>query len=152
MDYVCDICCFYELSSRKGLNPSLLHLLQLLCPESVSLVVLDATPHCKALFSVCVYVCACSVAQSCLTFMSMTCSRTDSFVHEFPSRHECWSRLPFLSDPGIEPEFPVPPSWQAGFFTIVPHGKPQSFISLCCYCRCHCNVSLSFFFFNIFSF
>ena len=64
-------------------------------------------------------------------------------AHQVPlsigfSRQEYWNRLPFpppgvLSDPGIEPEFPVPPALAGGSFTtLAPPGKyPLSFLLPC---------------------
>ena len=66
--------------------------------------------------------CACSVAQSCLTLCDlMDCSPLGSSVQGF-SRQEYWSGLPFLTpgdlpDPGIKPMFPASPALAGGFFT-----------------------------------
>ena len=82
MDYVCDILFrFYELSSRKGLNPSLpppvAAPLSRICISGGS----DATPHCKALFSVCVCMCVLSRSVMSDSLQPMDYSLTGSSVH-----------------------------------------------------------------------
>ena len=57
--------------------------------------------------------CCCLFSQPCPTL----CDPTDSSLPG-SSVHECWSCLPFpppgdLPDPGVEPESPVSPAWQA---------------------------------------
>ena len=79
--------------------------------------------------------CACSVAQSCLTL----CDPTDCVAHQAPlsmgfSRQEYWSRLPFpfLGDrpnPRIKPR---PPALTGRFFTAVPPLKPSSQVPAGC--------------------
>ena len=72
-----------------------------------------------------IYVCLCSVTQSCPTLCyPMDCNPPGSLSMEF-SRQEYWSRFPFsfpgdLPNPGIEP---VSPALAGGFFTTVPPGK-----------------------------
>ena len=70
--------------------------------------------------------CYCSVMKSSLTLV-----QPHGLAHQTPvsmglSRQEYWNGLPFpspgdLSDPGIEPAFPV---LAGGFFTTEPPGKP----------------------------
>ena len=71
------------------------------------------------------------------------------------SRHECWSRLPFLSDPGIEPEFPVSPALAGGFFTIsAPWETPKPYWAYAvaeAIADAIAMRSLFFFFFQLFS-
>ena len=79
----------------------------------------------------CVSVCACSVAKSCLTLCDpKDCNLPGSSVRGiFQARMLEWVAISYpgdCPDPGIEPEFPV----LAGrFFTTVPPGKPHF---LCC--------------------
>ena len=68
--------------------------------------------------------CACSVAESCLTLHSVAPKAPPSVGF---SRQEYWSGLPFpppgdLPDPGIEPVSPV---LTGGFFTTELPGKPK---------------------------
>ena len=69
------------------------------------------------------YVCSCSVAQSCPTLCNpMDCSPQASLSMRF-SRQESWSGLPFpsprdLPAPGIKPVSPVPPALTGGFLCI----------------------------------
>ena len=73
-----------------------------------------------------IYVCVCSVTQSCPTLCyHMDCNPPGSLSMEF-SRQEYWSRFPFpfpgdLRNPGIEP---VSPALTGRFFTTEPPGKP----------------------------
>ena len=74
-----------------------------------------------------VYVCVCSVAQSCLTLCCpMDCKVPLSM--EFSSQ-EYWSGLSFpapgdLPHTGIEPMSLVSPALADRFFTTAPPGKP----------------------------
>ena len=107
--------------------------------ESVSLVGSDATPHCKALFSVCVCMCVLSHSVMSDSLRPMDYSLTSFSLSVEFSRHECWSRLPFLPDPGIEPEFLVSPALVGSFFTTSATWEtPKPYWGLCHY-RCHCH-------------
>ena len=75
-----------------------------------------------------ILLCACSVAQACLTLCSpMDCSQPAPLSVGF-SRHEEWSALPFptpgnLPDPEIEPMSPASPALAGRVFTTVLPGK-----------------------------
>ena len=78
---------------------------------------------------VCVWLCGCSFAQSCLILRDlMDYSPPGSPVHGiFQERILEWAAFPTtgdLSDPGIKPMSLVFPALAGGFFTTVPPGKP----------------------------
>ena len=74
-------------------------------------------------------VCACSVAQSCLTLCdSWTVAHQAPLYMEFAGQ-ECWSKLPLptpgdLPYPGVKPRSPVSLALAGGFFATAPPGKP----------------------------
>ena len=112
-------------------------------PHSAS-VCLDATL--KACVCVCVCVCAharermytraCSVAQSCPTFVTpWTVARQSPLSMGFP-RQEYWSEWPFPSpgdpsNPGIKPTSLASAALAGGFFITVVPEKPTEPASLC---------------------
>ena len=69
-------------------------------------------------------------AQECLTLCDpMDCYPQAPLSMAF-SRQEYWSGLPFatpgdLTNPGIQPTFPVSPALAGGFSTTEPPGKPH---------------------------
>ena len=79
------------------------------------------------------YVCVCSVAQSCLTLWGpMDCNLPGPLFMEF-SRQEYWSGLLFptpgdVPDPGIEPESRVYPALADRFFTTSATWEAHSLI------------------------
>ena len=82
------------------------------------------------LFTLYIVVHGCSVMQSCpydSLWPTWTVAHQAPLSMEF-SRQEYWNELPFpppgdLSDPGIEPTFPVAPALAARLFTTEPLGK-----------------------------
>ena len=88
-------------------------------------------------FWVFTYVCACSVAQLCLTF----CNPTDYSPQAPLSMGFPWqeyqSRLPLptpgdLPNPGMGPPSPASPTLAGRFFTTEPPGKPEFSCAIKC--------------------
>ena len=75
------------------------------------------------------HVCACSVAQSCLTLLTPWTVAPQALLSVGFCRQEHWSGLPFLfpgdlPNPGIKPESPASPALVGRFFITKPPGKP----------------------------